>query len=246
MFDYIWNEFLYRPLFNFLIWMYNNWTEGNMGWAIVYLTVFLRLVLLPFTIIAERNKIKNKALVEEIKRIEKGYQKDPVLKNQEIRKVLKNKRVKPWSSVVSLGVQLLVLVLLYQVFIRGIAGEKIKILRLLYPSVDFPGIINTRFYGFSLDQTHDWFWAGMVMVTLMLYIYGEYTQYKLKLNKGDLMYFLIFPILTFFLLYYLPMVKSLFVMTSLVCSVLIHFMVLLFFKPKPAEDHGGGHGAAHH
>lgn len=241
MFDFLWNEFLYRPLFNFLIWMYNNWTDGNMGWAIVYLTIFLRLVLLPFTIIAERNKIKNRTLVDEIKRIEKGYQKDQVLKNQEIRRVLRNKKIKPWSSVISLGTQFLVLILLYQVFMRGITGEKVKILRLLYDFVDFPGIINTRFYGFALDARHDWFWAGIVMIMLMFYIYGEFHQYKLKLNKGDLMYFLVFPLLSFFLLYYLPMVKSVFVMTSLICSVIIHFIVIIFFKPKPD---GGEHG--HH
>lgn len=231
-----WNEFLYRPLFNFLIWMYNNWTEGNMGWAIVCLTVFLRLALLPFTIIAERNKIRNRVLVDEIKRIEKGYQKDPILKNQEIRRVLKDKRIRPWSSVISLGAQLLVLLLLYQVFMRGIAGERVRILRLLYDFVDYPGTINTLFYGFELNATHDWFWAGLVMVFLMLYIYGEYHQYKVKLTKGDLAYFLLFPILTFMVLYYLPMVKSLFVLTSLVISLVIHVLVVAFFKPKVEES----------
>ncbi|PIT86707.1 MAG: hypothetical protein COU33_01650, partial [Candidatus Magasanikbacteria bacterium CG10_big_fil_rev_8_21_14_0_10_43_6] len=222
MFAELWNEFLYRPLFNFLIWMYNNWTEGNMGWAIVYLTIFLRLALLPFTIVAERNKIKNRVLVDEIKKIEKGYKKDPILKNQEIRRVLRDKKIKPWSSVVSLGVQLLVLLLLYQVFMRGITGERVKILRLLYDFVDYPGTINTLFYGFELNMTHDGLWAGLVMVFLLLYIYGEYHQYKVKLTKGDLAYFLLFPILSFLVLYYLPMVKSLFVLTSLAISVLIH------------------------
>lgn len=232
----LWNEFLYRPLFNFLIWMYNNWTDGNMGWAIVYLTIILRIALLPFTISAERGKLKNKELVDDLKRIEKGYKKDPILKNQEIRRALKDKKIRPWSSAVSIGVQLLVLVLLYQVFMRGITGERVKILKLLYDFVDFPGNINTLFYGFELEAAKDWFWSGTVMATLMLYIYGEYHKYKVKLNKGDLAYFLLFPLATFVVLYMLPMVKSLFILTSLIFSFIVHFLVISMFTGKDKKE----------
>ena len=31
----LWNDLLYQPLFNFLIWIYNTWTDGNLGWAVV-------------------------------------------------------------------------------------------------------------------------------------------------------------------------------------------------------------------
>jgi len=55
----IWHDFLYQPVFNFLIWVYNNWTDQNLGWAVVYMTIILRLILLPFSIISEKNKNKN-------------------------------------------------------------------------------------------------------------------------------------------------------------------------------------------
>lgn len=231
----LWNEYLYRPLFNFLIWMYNNWTEGNLGWAIVYLTIGLRLVLLPFTIVSERNKIKNQAIIDELKRVQKGYHKDPVLQKQEIRRVLKQRKVRPWSSVWVLAAQGLVLVLLYQVFLQGLTGEKVKILRLLYNFVDFPGAINTNFYGFDLGATHDWIWPGMVAVFLWIYIYYEYKKYKVKITSGDFTYFLLFPIGSFVVLWALPMVKSLFILTSLVFSVIIHFILRIFIRPaKPS------------
>ena len=63
----IWNEFLYRPLFNLLIWIYNNWTDGNFGWAVIYLTIILRTGLLPLSLVNEYNKLKNEALYKEIK-----------------------------------------------------------------------------------------------------------------------------------------------------------------------------------
>ena len=71
----IWNDFLYQPVFNLLIWIYNNWTDANLGWAVVYLTVILRLALLPFSIVTEKNKAKNVDLDKEID----GLQKDLIL-----------------------------------------------------------------------------------------------------------------------------------------------------------------------
>lgn len=228
----IWNEFLYRPLFNFLIWMYSNWTDNNLGWAIVYLTVILRVALLPFTYLAERNKVRNQDLVEDLKEKTKDYRKDPILQKEEIRKELRRRKVTPWSSAIVLGTQLLVLVLLYQVFMRGIAGEKVKILRSLYDSVDYPGAINTMFYGFDIGAAYDVFWSGAVALFFLLYIYFELKRNGRSLTKSDLAYFLLFPLTTFVVMWMLPMVKSLFILTSLVFSAIIHQFLRLFIKPK--------------
>ena len=90
-----WQTFLYQPLFNVLIWIYANLTDQNLGWAIVYLTILLRLVLLPLTIKSERNKSKNTLVAKEIVRLDKDFAKDHVLKKEEIRKVLKKTQNKP-------------------------------------------------------------------------------------------------------------------------------------------------------
>src|SRR3989344_3865333 len=134
MFEALWNTYLYQPLFNTLIWIYNNFTAQNFGWAVVYLAILVRVVLLPFTIMEERNKIRNLRLVDAVKEVERGYKSDPILKKEEIRKVLKKRKVQPWLTVVVLGAQLLVLVLLYQVFLQGITGE--RVFRTLYSFVD--------------------------------------------------------------------------------------------------------------
>ena len=81
-----WQTFLYQPLFNVLIWIYANLTDQNLGWAIVYLTILLRLVLLPLTIKSERNKSKNTLVAKEIIQLDKDFAKDHVLKKEEIRK----------------------------------------------------------------------------------------------------------------------------------------------------------------
>ena len=230
MFFAFWNDWLYQPLFNFLIWIYNTWTDGNLGWAVVYLTILLRVVLLPFTLITERNQIRNEALVDEVRAIEKAYAKDPVLKKQEVRRILKKRRGQPWAKGGAIGVQGLGLGVLYQVFLRGITGE--KILKILYPTVDFPGTINTDFYGFDLGARHDWLWAGAVGLFLFLEVYLELQKRKRGLGKGDLAYGVLFPAFVFLLLWWLPMVKSLFILTSILFSVIIGWFSRSLFRKR--------------
>ncbi|KKW41424.1 MAG: Membrane protein insertase YidC [Candidatus Magasanikbacteria bacterium GW2011_GWA2_56_11] len=224
----LWHDFLYQPLFNLLVWIYNNWAEQNLGWAIIYLTILLRVALLPFTVVTERDRLRNEALYEEIKRIDKEFSKDQILKKEEIRRVMKQRHIYPWAKFVSLGIQAVVFVLLYQVFLRGITGD--KILKILYPEVDFPGRINTMFYGFDLARTHDTLSAGIVGLWLAAEIYITFR--KRPARMADLMYFLLFPLFVFFALWFLPMVKSLFILTSLAFSAIIHQFMKLVFRPK--------------
>lgn len=230
----IWNNFLYQPVFNFLIWIYNNWTDHNFGWAVVYLTIILRVALLPFTLVTEMAKAKNENINEEIKKIEQSFKDDPVRKKEELRHILKRKRVQPWSKVIVLGVQVLVLILLYQVFLRGITGE--KIMKILYPFIDFPGQINILFYGFDLGQRHELIWPGIVGVFLLAEIYFDYQKHKFSLTKADLAYFLLFPAFSFLALWLLPMVKSLFILTSLIFSVIIGQFSKVLFRPRAAQQ----------
>mgnify|MGYP001590352837 CR=1 FL=1 len=108
MFETIWNLYLYQPVFNLLIWIYNMMTAGNLGWAVVILTIFLRIILLPFTLITEADTIKNRELLEDVKHLHKGYASDLVIKKEEIRKTLKKRKVHPWAKAVVMGMQLLV------------------------------------------------------------------------------------------------------------------------------------------
>ena len=228
--DQLWTAYLYRPVFNFLIWIYNHWTNQNLGWAVIYLTIVLRTALLPFTLVTERNRVHNEALVEELRRVEKAYPNDPILRKEEMRRVIRKRRVQPWAKVITLGVQIIFFVLLYQVFIRGVNGD--KILRFLYPSVDFPGVINTNFYGFELGLRNTYFWPGVVTVILFIEIYLEFHKRKNGLMKADLAYFILFPLFVFVFLWWLPLVKSIFILTSMIYSYIIGWLARGVFRKK--------------
>ena len=69
MLGIFWHNYFYQPVFNFLIWIYNNWTDMNFGWAVIYLTLILRFALLPFTLVNERNSIKNAQISSDIAKL---------------------------------------------------------------------------------------------------------------------------------------------------------------------------------
>ncbi len=239
MLSYIWNDLLYQPLFNVLIWFYNNVTDHNLGWAVILLTVALRIVLLPLSVISEYNNVKNQELNAEIQKMSADFKFDPVLRKEQIRKLIRTRRVRPWSKTLGLALQLLVLVLLYQVFWRGITGE--KLITYLYDWVDFPGTINVMFHGFNLGTHHDIVWPGIVAVLMLVEVYFDVRRSKRAPTGSDLLYFILFPLATFYLLWILPMVKSLFVLTSIIFSAIVNPLLHAAMKPKPAPSADSHH-----
>ncbi len=240
MLSEIWTSALYQPLFNALIWIYSNIADKNMGWAVVWLTIFLRIILLPLTFLSQRDSTKQKEVQEQAEKAAKAFKNDPVLQKEEVRRIMKKHQVSPWAKVALLAVQVLVFLLLYQVFIRGITGE--KILRFLYPSIEFPGKINIDFYGFNIGDRHTLFWPGIVAVYLFISIYLEKDVDKKK-DQARLTYLVLFPAFTFAILWYLPMVKSLFILTTMIFSDIINLVRKMFFPEKKA---GKEAAPAHH
>jgi membrane protein insertase Oxa1/YidC/SpoIIIJ len=238
MFSEIWAVYLYQPLFNALLWIYINIADKNMGWAVVWLTIFLRILLLPLTFISQRNTAKEKDVEDQAIQAAKAFKNDQVAQKEAIRKVMKKNHVSPWAKVALLGFQVLVFVLLYQVFIRGITGE--KIIKTLYSFIDFPGKININFYGFNIGQSHDIFWAGLVAIYLFFSIFLTESSGNKK-DKSRLTYLFLFPLFTFVILWYLPMVKSLFILTTMVFSDTINVIRKVIFPAKKADAKVASH-----
>ncbi|HLC89820.1 MAG: hypothetical protein A2731_02860 [Candidatus Buchananbacteria bacterium RIFCSPHIGHO2_01_FULL_39_8] len=218
IFSVIWNQYLYIPLFNFLIWLYLTYSFYNLGIAVILLTLALRLVLLPFTILAERGKIISRELTKKIKEIEKDFSSDPIKKRQAVRKFLKKKRIRPWAKAIVLVVQAVVLILLYRVFIGGINTE--SKLHLLYPSIPRPDFINTKFLWFDIAQ-RDLIAPAIVAGYIFTQIIIKQWRKKDELNKKEQIYGILFPAFSFAILAVLPAVKSIFILTSLIFSTII-------------------------
>lgn len=229
MLSTIWFVVLYQPIFNALIWIYSTLAGQNLGWAVVILTIFMRIILLPLTLISQGNAQKNKKVEQEARAAVEVYKNDPVTQKEEFRKFMKAHQISPWAKMLSLVFQLLLFLLLYQVFIHGISGE--KIIKTLYSFVDYPGILNTSFYGFEIGQTHVTLWAALVGLYLFISILIR-SFFDGAMKKSELYFLIFFPLFTFTLLWFLPMVKSLFILTTMVFSDIVSVFHALFFAKK--------------
>ena len=228
-----WHDYLYTPLLNFLFFLYSGPAFGSLGAAIIELTFLLRFALLPFTVITERNRFRFERLNSQFEAIERDFKTDPVKRKEKIRELLRHHKVNYWAKIFVLGVQALVLVLLYQVFIGGVRFTSNEA---LYSWVSAPEQVNTVFLGFELGK-RSLLWAAIVAVSLFMMIYGEQKRREHLVTKSDVMYLIFFPIFTLLVLWFLPMVKALFVLSSLIFSFIVTQVRSALFKvPTPSEE----------
>lgn len=221
MIQYLWNHFLFQPIFNLLIFLYNNFSYFNFGIAVMYLTLIIRILLLPLSITSHRGREFYKKLSEKVQEIDKDYGSDYIKKKEIVKDFLKKNKVHPWSRAIVLGVQLLVLILLYQVFIGGLnTREKFS---LLYPFVSIPDYINPNFLWFELSE-RNWFISALAGFALFCEILLAQRNRKEILSRRDQWFKILFPLFTIAALGILPSVKSVFILTSIIFSIIIILM----------------------
>lgn len=252
LFSQFWQIYLYQPLVNMLVYLYNTVAGQNLGWAVVSLTICLRILLLPLSILSERNEIIMDEMDGEVKELERTYRTDPILLKEHVRALMRKYHMRPWAKTSALGIQLLVLILLYQVFITGITGQ--QLVKILYSFVEYPGKLNTLFFSLDIGSHHivydigqrSIFWAALVAVILIIDIAVKLELGKRKATGSDITYIIVFPLISFLILWYLPMVKALFILTSMMFSYLLIIIRKLFWgKGGDDHGHGDGHGDAH-
>lgn len=213
----LWRHIFLYPFLNGLIWLYNTVAFGNLGVAVIELTVILRLFLFPLTVISERNKAKYERLEPEVDQIAEAYKDDPVKMRERVREMLHRNRINPWAKASVLAIQGMVLIALYAVFQRGVTAS----LDGLYAWVQQPTMpINTRFLGLDIGEP-SFYWAVAVGLILFTTIVIDQRKHAQVLGKSDALFRYAFPVFTVVLLSILPMVKTLFVLTSMVFSIII-------------------------
>lgn len=223
-----WHNVLFAPLLNLLIVLYNGPGFGSLAIAVIELTLLIRLALIPFTVVSEQNKNVYVKIEKEMERLQQEFRNDPVQKREELRKMLKKHRLNPWAKAALLGVQLVVLILLYQVFLGGINAK----FSALYPSVAHPDYVNTMFFGFDLGERHNPWGAGIVAAMLFVEIFVEQKKRLVYITNSDVLFRYAFPAASFAALYFLPAVKSLFILTSMIFSLIVSGLFLLTTKKQ--------------
>ena len=140
----LYNEILYRPLFNALVWIYAVLPLQDIGVAIIVLTIVIRALLTPFFWKARKSQQELSALQPEIKRLQERYKNDREAQGKALMELYKTKKVNPFSGCLILLLQLPLLIALFQVFRLGLDPAQLS---LLYSFVPNTGPIDPISFG---------------------------------------------------------------------------------------------------
>lgn len=208
---------LYTPLYNALIFLAWLIPGHSIGWAIILLTIIIRLLLWPTSIKAARSQVKMQAVQPEVNRIRKEI-KDQQEQSKALMALYKEEGVSPLGSCLPLLIQMPIIIVLYQVFKAGLDNSHMN---LLYSFTPHMPNINSLFFGLDLTKPDPWVLPILAGATqfVLSYLMTPKNQVKnaadpMQMMNKQMVYF--FPIITIFFARSLPSAVSIYwVVTTL-------------------------------
>lgn len=142
---------LLQPILNLLIWLYGFLPGHDIGFAIIVVTIIVKMILYPLTQAQLRQQRALQELQPKIEEIRARLKNDKEGQARELMALYAKEKVNPAASCLPLVVQLPVFIALYRALSIGLESSDFG--NLLYPFVANPHIVNTKFLGL-LDLTH--------------------------------------------------------------------------------------------
>ncbi|RLJ68195.1 membrane protein insertase YidC [Sulfurisoma sediminicola] len=113
--DYGWLTVIAAPLFWVLEAIYK--FVGNWGWAIIGLTVMLKLIFFPLSAASYKSMAKMRVLTPKLTKLKETYADDRQRMNQEMMELYKKEKVNPLGGCLPIVVQIPVFIALYWVLL---------------------------------------------------------------------------------------------------------------------------------
>lgn len=150
----MWNSLFYQPLVNTLMFFYQ-FTGENLGWAIITLTVAIRLLLTPLTLPSLRSAQKLRELQPELNKLKAkfGGNKQEWAKKQ--LEFYQQNGVNPAAGCLPQIVQIVILIALFQAFQSTLVAGNGLNTRWLYLDLTKPDLFTVpslTIFGFTLNK----------------------------------------------------------------------------------------------
>ncbi len=169
----LYNDIIYRPLLNLLVYFYNILPVQDIGLVIILLTLVIRTLLAPFMHKSLKSQKAMTALQPKLNELRDKHKNNKEGQAKAMMDLYKEHKINPLSSCLPLLIQLPIFIALYQVFIKALKGN----LDGLYAFVQRPEMINPKFLNLiDLSQPNIYFAiiAGL----------AQFWQSKMMLPKG--------------------------------------------------------------
>lgn len=235
---YIYDTILYHPLLNTLVFLYNTVAFQDMGWAIIFLTLLIRVVLFPLFHKSTRHQALMQRLQPHVKKIQETHKGNREKQTQATMALYKEHGTNPFSGFLFLFIQIPILIALFQITQNSLKPE---FLSGLYSFVTPPSSINHLFLGLiNLAKPN--------ILIVGLSALAQYFQAKSALPKpvagqvptqtekvGKQMVFL-GPVITLFIFYNFPAAVSLYWLITSAFSIVQQIIINKQLDNKQPEN----------
>lgn len=141
MLHFLYNEIVFRPLLNLLVFLYHY--IPDVGVVIILVTILVRLVLAPSMNRSLKSQRAMNELQPKLNEVREKHKDNQEAQARAIMQLYRDHKINPLSSCLPLLIQLPLLIALYNVF-RSALGNHISG---LYPFIADPGTIKPTFLG---------------------------------------------------------------------------------------------------
>lgn len=217
--------FIYQPFFNILVGFY--WLLGqfsgdipDMGIAVILLTLLIRFILLPMSLSGQRSEKDRRDIAEKIQELEEVFAAEPIKLEQEKKRVLKKSRGVLVTELINLAIQVMVALMLYKIFTTGLEGADLHLIYSFMPEIELP--FNLMFLG-KYDLSHTNVTLNLVQ-SFLIFVLETISVYASPyyVSKDEVVRLqLVLPVVSFLVFMAMPAGKKLFVITSLVVSIVL-------------------------
>jgi len=143
--SFIFHAAFYNPIYNILVALVAYIPGGDVGIAIILMTLIIQLILLPFSLSAARTQVAMKMLTPKLNELKEKYKGDKEKEAVATLELYKQEKVNPFASILMLFIQLPVMLALYWVF-RYEPFSSLDHAR-LYSFTPIPHVISLMFLG---------------------------------------------------------------------------------------------------
>jgi YidC/Oxa1 family membrane protein insertase len=151
IFGTVWNEGIYRPIYNLLIFFTKIIPGHNFGMAIILLTLIIRLVLLVPNQKALRSQREMQKIQPELDAIKRKYEGNQEMIAKKTMEIWKQHKVNPMGSCLPMLIQLPILIALFYVARNGLDPYNTHVLYGSLKTFNL-GLIDTNFLWLDLSQ----------------------------------------------------------------------------------------------
>lgn len=209
---------LYQPFFNLLIFFYVlieriPQVEADMGLAVVFLTLVIRVLMLPLSIASTRSRHERHQIEQQIRKAQQNSS-SPHIAKEKTRKILGTNRRIVISEAINFMIQMAIFFILYRIFTTGLKGEDLHLVYSFMPDFQFP--FNMTFLG-RFDLTKPSLMLNIIQsLTILAVEVLTLIDSPYPVSRKDFVrYTLILPVASFFIFIFLPAGKKVFIIVTL-------------------------------